>query len=165
MNSGTTQLEFEYNADGLRTVKKLNTDTITELSTVYHYDGTNLTHMIWDETDYIHFYYDGNGQRVVMDYNGVEYFYVYNAQGDVVALADKDGNVVVEYTYDAWGKPLSVTGSLASTVGQINSEGYLQKRPSRQGLAAGYCLCIDGEQDKARILFAYNHRFRVFSSI
>ena len=34
------------------------------------------------------------------------------------------GNTVVEYTYDAWGKVLSVTGTLASTVGQINPFRY-----------------------------------------
>ncbi len=31
---------------------------------------------------------------------------------------DKNGKTVVEYTYDTWGKVISVTGSLASTLGQ-----------------------------------------------
>lgn len=31
---------------------------------------------------------------------------------------------MVSYTYDAWGKVLSVTGTLASTVGQINPFRY-----------------------------------------
>ena len=34
------------------------------------------------------------------------------------------GNVVVEYTYDAWGKVLSVTGSQANTIGQYNPFRY-----------------------------------------
>ena len=35
----------------------------------------------------------------------------------MVGLVDKNGNTVVSYTYDSWGKPLSTTGSLASTLG------------------------------------------------
>ena len=34
------------------------------------------------------------------------------------------GNVVVEYTYDAWGNPLTVTGSAASTLGAANPLRY-----------------------------------------
>ena len=37
---------------------------------------------------------------------------------------DVGGNVVVKYTYDTWGNVLSVTGSLASTVGQDNPFRY-----------------------------------------
>ena len=41
-------------------------------------------------------------------------------QGDIIAILDKNGNCVVEYTYDSWGKVLSVTGSMASTLGSNN---------------------------------------------
>ena len=52
-----------------------------------------------------------------VNYNGTYYYYLCNAQGDVVKLIDKTGSTVVEYTYDSWGKPLSTTGSLAETFG------------------------------------------------
>ncbi len=42
----------------------------------------------------------------------------------MVALVDWFGNVAAVYTYDAWGNPLSVTGSLASTVGVWNPLRY-----------------------------------------
>ena len=48
----------------------------------------------------------------MVTYNDVDYFYVYNLQGDVVALIDANGTQVVEYGYDAWGNPISKTGSL-----------------------------------------------------
>ena len=32
-----------------------------------------------------------------------------NLQGDVVAIADANGNIVVNYAYDAWGNILSIT--------------------------------------------------------
>ena len=42
----------------------------------------------------------------------------------VVALVDSAGDQVVGYTYDAWGKPLSITGSMKSTLGQYNPLRY-----------------------------------------
>lgn len=43
--------------------------------------------------------------------------YPRNAQGDIVKLIDGSGSTVVEYLYDSWGKPISVTGTLATTLG------------------------------------------------
>ena len=56
--------------------------------------------------------------------NGTEYFYLKNAQGDVTGLVDSSGTQVVSYTYDAWGNPLSTTGSMADTLGQYNPLRY-----------------------------------------
>jgi len=47
-----------------------------------------------------------------------------NLQGDIIAILNTSGTKVVEYTYNAWGEVLSVTGSLASTVGQANPFRY-----------------------------------------
>ena len=38
-----------------------------------------------------------------MNLNGTEYFYVRNAQGDIIRLIDGDGVRVVSYAYDSWG--------------------------------------------------------------
>lgn len=46
------------------------------------------------------------------------YYYLRNAQGDIVKLIDNNKNTVVEYTYDSWGKVLAVTGSLATSLGE-----------------------------------------------
>jgi hypothetical protein len=35
-----------------------------------------------------------------MNLNGVEYWYIRNAQGDIIGLHDKDGVQVVSYVYD-----------------------------------------------------------------
>ena len=59
-----------------------------------------------------------------MNYNGTEYFYVKNAQGDVTGLVTTSGTRVVTYTYDAWGNPLATTGSLATTLGEQNPLRY-----------------------------------------
>ena len=44
------------------------------------------------------------------------YFPRYNLMGDVTALVDTQGNVVVKYAYDAWGKVLSVTDGSGNAI-------------------------------------------------
>ena len=44
--------------------------------------------------------------------------------GDIVGVLDGNGNVVVEYKYDAWGKLLSITGTLKTTLGLRNPFRY-----------------------------------------
>ena len=56
--------------------------------------------------------------------NGITYYYVKNLQGDIVAILNSSGTTVVQYTYDAWGKVLSITGSMASTLGTLNPLRY-----------------------------------------
>ncbi len=51
-----------------------------------------------------------------------------SAQGDIIRILDDTGAVVVEYTYDTWGKIFSITGSQASTVGALNPYRYRSYR-------------------------------------
>lgn len=59
-----------------------------------------------------------------MTYNGVKYFYLKNAQGDVTGLVNASGTQVVSYTYDPWGAPMSTSGTMASTLGAANPLRY-----------------------------------------
>lgn len=42
----------------------------------------------------------------------------------MIALIDGNGNEVVEYSYDAWGKPIRKTGTMASTLGTLQPFRY-----------------------------------------
>jgi hypothetical protein len=44
------------------------------------------------------------GNIVSMNLNGVEYYYIRNAQSDIIGLFDKTGAQVVSYSYDTWDK-------------------------------------------------------------
>ncbi len=57
-------------------------------------------------------------------FNGIEYWYVYNAQNDVIGLINASGEYVVEYTYSAYGMPLSKMGTMADTLGTLNPFRY-----------------------------------------
>ena len=70
------------------------------------------------------FSYDANGQAISVNYNGTEYYYLRNGQNDIVSLMDESGVRVVEYIYDAWGKLISTTGTLATTLGADNPFRY-----------------------------------------
>ncbi len=118
----TEVIAFEYNEDGLRTKKTVtvgNTTTVTE----YVLHGKNVVHLIRG-TDTMHFYYDAQSKPSIVVFNGTAYGYLYNLQGDVVALVDGMGAKVVEYGYDAWGKPISKTGTMAATLGTVQPFRY-----------------------------------------
>ena len=68
--------------------------------------------------------YDGNGDLISMNLNYVEYYYIRNAQGDIIALSDRNGKIVVNYTYDSWGKLISISGTEKDTVGVKNPYRY-----------------------------------------
>ena len=77
-----------------------------------------------ESTEKLHFFYDAQSRPAFEEYNDVKYRYVYNLQGDIVGIVDSAGNLVVEYKYDAWGKPISITGSLKNTLGEHNPFRY-----------------------------------------
>jgi RHS repeat-associated protein len=72
----------------------------------------------------LHFYYDASGKPMSVVYNGVTYYYILNLQGDVVAILDSNGTKVVGYSYDAWGNPLTLSGSMSTTLGLHNPLRY-----------------------------------------
>ena len=69
------------------------------------------------------YHYDSGANLVSMVVGGKNYFYVRNLQNDMTTLVDEDGNEVVHYTYDSWGKILSITGSLKDTIGPTPRQG------------------------------------------
>ncbi len=118
----TTTVQFEYNEDGLRTKKTVTVGNDTVV-TEYVLHGKNIVHMTRD-SDNLHFLFDAQGKPAEMIFNGTAYRYLYNLQGDVVALVNTNGTKVVEYGYDAWGKLTWKTGSLAGTLGSLQPFRY-----------------------------------------
>ena len=118
---------YSYDENGIRTRKTIG-NTVTD----YYYNGTLLMGTVKTTTNSdgstttskLRFSYDADGKVVAVNYNGNYYYYLRNAQSDIVKLIDKTGATVVEYRYDSWGKLLSTSGSLASTLGKNNPFRY-----------------------------------------
>ncbi len=125
-----TSVSYQYNADGIRTQKYYNSnsaqttyihDYILDGSTILKETITSVTSTGGGISTL--YYYDESGISGI-SYNGTKYSYIRNLQGDVIAIINSNGVTVVEYKYDAWGNILSVTGSLASTLGAVNPFRY-----------------------------------------
>ena len=108
---------YKYNIDGQRVQK-----TVGDLVYEYYYADGLLVRQTWGN-NYIDFLYDESGVFSFV-YNGVQYYYIKNLQGDVVAIANAAGTILVEYAYDAWGDVISITGTEANTIGAVNPIRY-----------------------------------------
>ncbi len=74
-------------------------------------------------SDTLYFAYDASGPMSVTC-NGKIFYYVKNLQGDVTAILDSNGAAAATYSYDAWGKVLSIGGYMAGTLGTLNPLRY-----------------------------------------
>ena len=94
---------------------------VTGEQTVYYIeDGVILGEYRYGAgTKSIVYQFDESGRRLGFTYNGTQYYYRHNLQGDVIAIVDRNADTVAKYTYDAWGKVLAVTN--ASSVSQTSS--------------------------------------------
>ena len=108
---------FTYDENGLRTSKYYNAN-----STFYNYNGSLLMSMTYNGWATLLFSYDASGQVVSVNYNGTEYYYVRNGQGDIIKIIDGNGSTVVEYKYDTRGKIVSQTGDY--NIGYLNPFRY-----------------------------------------
>ena len=119
-------ISYRYNDQGYRTEKDIyevatnTTQTITyTLSGDKVLDESDGTYQLVYTYDYdgtiIRFYYDANSGDSV---SGADYFYLRNQQGDITAIIDNGGNILVKYRYDAYG---NILGLVDNSIGDIIS--------------------------------------------
>ena len=129
-DDGSREYSYTYNADWIRTSK-----TVNGVEHIYHLSGTRILDEEWvsgSTRNLLIYIYDASGQPIGINYlkcvgNTVTkeaYLLGTNIQGDITCIYDTAGNRVVTYTYDAWGKILSVTGTAANTIGRYNPLRY-----------------------------------------
>ena len=125
MASGEGRWSFTYDANGMRTGKTRRNVFTNELmdSYSYVYNGSQLSQMTKNGQT-LNFFYDGEGRPAYFTYNNATYYYVTNLQGDVIAILDSTGTMVVNYHYDAYGVLLQTGGTMAATLGTLNPLTY-----------------------------------------
>ncbi len=124
-NPVTTAITNTYDVAGIRDSKTVTVTTRTgSTTTTYHYVTQNgqVVRQTWGNHT-LDIVYDHNSRPWAMFYDGTTYFYQLNLQGDVIGIVDTTGASVAKYAYDAWGRVVYSTGSMA-TVSPIRYCGY-----------------------------------------
>ena len=111
-------IQYQYDHNGMRIRK-----TVDGVVTDFRLAGSRILSRKEGST-VTYFSYDSAGQLIGMSAGSNRYFYVRNAQNDIIALIDENGTEVVRYEYDAWANPISTTGTLAGTIGKRNPFRY-----------------------------------------
>ena len=111
--NGTTA-SYTYDVDGLRTSK-----TVNGVKHEYYYVGSRLQYEKYGTTE-LWFFYDADGTPSGIRYkNGDsinDYYFVCNWRGDVTEIYDSTGALAASYSYDAWGKVVSVKDASGAAI-------------------------------------------------
>ncbi len=98
-----TNIQYFYGKNGRRIKKVVNGETIN-----FNFeDISNITQN--DNKSTFKWYIPKDITSPSFNYKGVDYFYIFNAQSDIVGIKDTNGAIVANYVYDSWGKLLSMT--------------------------------------------------------
>ena len=103
----TPEKTHTYFYDGWLLIKEVVASTNGTTDVVEYHWGKDLSGTIGGA--------GGVGGLLYMKRNGAIYIPYHDAYGNVMGYWDAQGNVVAEYTYDAFGKLIASSGSIANT--------------------------------------------------
>lgn len=120
LQQGSNSISYKYNSNGVRTSK-----TVNGVEYTYEYLGGLLMHETrGDKTfDYC---YDASGQLYAVYYKATAtaapetYYFSHNWRGDIIGIYNTQGTLVVSYEYDAWGNVISVADSNGNSINNDN---------------------------------------------
>ena len=90
-------------------------DELGRLSSIKRNGGKHVTEFTYAAAS------DGGATGRV---KGADYYYIRDGLMCITGLIDANGGAVVNYRYDSWGKLISITGSMADTLGKDNPYRY-----------------------------------------
>ena len=112
------QYTYKYNDQGIRTEKVVN-----GVVHKYYLQGEQIIAERYGN-NLIKFYYDTTGV-CGFNYNGKNYYYQKNIQGDILRIYNESGTLYAEYSYDAWGKcTIKSNVSNIATINPFRYRGY-----------------------------------------
>ena len=133
ITDGDNTYSYTYDESGIRTSK-----TINGVTTYYNTkDGVILSQT--DGTNTMYFQYDSSGVPLGFIWNNSQYFYMTNQMGDVIAITDAGGSIIVRYDYDKWGKLSNIqTVDYDTTSNEIANSNPLRYRGYYYDTETGY---------------------------
>lgn len=110
-------IQYTYNANGIRNSKTVDgirhTFVLEDVKILKETYGSHTIETLYDNEDSV----------CGIIYNGTPYYFLKNLQGDIISITDHTGTVVANYSYDAWGKVLSISGDNIH-IGAVNPYRY-----------------------------------------
>ena len=91
-------------------------------TTTYILDGSTILGEKRSDGTTIRYLYDESGTPYAFFYNSQVYYYVYNAQGDVIEIMSTSGSDIATYKYDAWGNVIGIGGD--ESIAELNPIRY-----------------------------------------
>ena len=163
--SGTKNIQFEYNDQGLRTFKRVDTGQTLNSNKIYKdyeyvYDLDNK--LICQRVTYLNsidtmiFLYHDN-YLYGFEYAQSKYFYLRDSLGNINGIIDSTGKLVVEYVYNAFGKIIDILGEMKDTIGVNNPmryKGYYYDSETQMYYCKSryynpdFCRWISGDSEK-----------------
>ena len=72
----------------------------------------------------IYYYYDENNDLIGFKYNNQKYYYIRNAFKTIEKVIDSNGNIVISYRYDPYGKVIMTTKANNAPINHFVYKGY-----------------------------------------
>jgi len=113
---GGRKYSYSYDMDGYRMSK-----VVDGVKTCYTYQNGILAMEKSSENE-MRYHYDANGNLLYFDYGDKQYYYELDDHKSVVGILDEQGERLVSYEYDAWGKLVQISGD--QQLGNINPFRY-----------------------------------------
>lgn len=125
ITNGDNQYSYEYNSQGIRISK-----TVNGVKHTYTLQGSKILSETYGNITMLYIY-DENDLPIGISYRESSYqedefdsyMLVRNMQGDVIGICNGDGELVAEYTYNAWGE-CTVTNYTEHNIGNMNPFRY-----------------------------------------
>jgi len=107
-----TDIKYQYNDAGIRTSKEVNGET-----TNYYLIGDKVGSLCKGGSSKLFFHYNERDMLVGFEYDKENYFYSRDLTGNITSIVDKNGFIMVEYQYDAWGRWLNQATAAKTSIG------------------------------------------------
>ena len=111
-------VSYCYNDRGIRTSKKVN-----HIKHEYMLKGKRILRECYGHTT-IDFLYDKGNEISGLRYQGENYYFYRNLQGDVIGITDENGVVKATYAYDAWGSCTVTSDTSGVDISAVNPFRY-----------------------------------------
>ncbi|MCI7632558.1 MAG: RHS repeat-associated core domain-containing protein, partial [Candidatus Onthovivens sp.] len=92
-------------------------------TTEYFYEGNNLVLETCNNYK-IYYYYDENNDLIGFKYNNQMYYYIRNTFKTIEKVIDSNGNIVISYRYDPYGKVIMTTKANNAPINHFLYKGY-----------------------------------------